>query len=181
MAMHEDKCKKIQTQIFENIAPLYDGIVTLNEAVRLFSYLGEKEEIEDCLDQFIKNKIAKKIQTSHGIIYVFEEIALNFGKKWQNDVIELKKQGQELEKTVTVLKQKENHLEELNKIWADGWDKTDSIYSSLIFYISSVFFAQAKEKIIAEIEEKKRFISKCEQQSRERQQKLDSSYYNTLE
>jgi hypothetical protein len=164
--MRKEQCNQIKKNVFENIATLNYGTVCLNDVYRLFSHVGKIVEIEKCVDEFVKDGIAKKIETKHGKFYVFENIALEFGRKWREELEGLKKQKEQFENTASVLTEKLLTLEKMRTVWLEDWNsvlKDPDVYAGLHYYVSSVFFGQRMEKILTalkNINEKKQIIDK---------------------
>ncbi|MEM3765808.1 MAG: hypothetical protein QXU46_02130 [Candidatus Bathyarchaeia archaeon] len=164
--MRKEQCNQIKKSVFENLAPMNYGKVCLNDVYRLFSHMGKMVEIEKCVDEFVKDGVAKKIQTKHGKVYVFEKIALEFGKKWKEKLDNLKKQKEQIEDTESILTGKLATLERMRTVWLEGWNSVlndPEVYAGLHNYLSSVFFGQKIEKILANlknINERKQVINK---------------------
>lgn len=159
--MRKEKCRQIKTSIFENVAPSHYGKVNLNDACRLFSHLGSRAEIEKCLDEFVKEKAAIKVAVAQGKVYVFEEIALAFGKKWSDDLERLRDQNKKLESEVSVLQGKIGIIEDIRNLWMEGWEdllKDQDLCANVSNYVSSVFFASQIEKGLHELKEKNRAL-----------------------
>ena len=159
--MRKEKCRQIKTNIFENVAPSHYGKVNLNDAFRLFSHLGSRDDIEKCLDEFVKEKVAIKVEAAQGKIYVFEEIALAFGKKWSDDLAGLREQNKKLENEVSVLQGKIGIMEDIRNLWMDGWEdliKDQDLCANVSNYVSSVFFAPQIEKGLHELKERNRTL-----------------------
>jgi hypothetical protein len=152
--MRKEQCNQIKRSVFENVAPMNYGKVGLNDVYRLFSHMGRMVEIEKCIDEFVKDGVAKKVETTHGKFYVFEEIALEFGRKWKEEVSSLKEQMKQIENNELVLNEKLVILEKMRNIWLEGWKdvlKDSDVYVGLHNYVSSIFFGQRIEKILANL------------------------------
>jgi hypothetical protein len=164
--MRKDQCNQIKRSVFENVAPMNYGKISLSDVYRLFSHMGRMVEIEKCIDGFVKDGVAKKVETTHGKFYVFEEIALEFGRKWREEVNSLKEQIKQIEDNESVLNEKLATLEKMRNIWLEGWEyvlKDSDVHAGLHNYVSSVFFGQRIEKILANlknINERMRIINK---------------------
>jgi adenylosuccinate synthase len=164
--MRKEQCNQIKKNVFENIAPINYGKVCLNDVYRLFSHVGKIVEIEKCIDEFVKDGIAKKIETKHGKFYVFENIALEFDRKWREELEGLKKQKEQIKNTESILNEKLLTLEKMRTVWLEGWNsvlKDPDVYAGLYNYVSSLFFGQKIEKILTalkNINEKRQIINK---------------------
>jgi len=164
--MQKEQCDQIKKRIFENIAPINYGKVCLDDIYRLFTHMGTKSEIEKCVDEFIKDGVARKIETKHGKFYVFNGIALQFGRRWKEELNVLKKQKEHLENIESILKEKLVTLEKMRTVWLEGWNSVlndSDVYAGLHNFISSVFFGQKIEKILTalrNINDRKQTINK---------------------
>jgi len=177
--MRKEQCRQIRTRIFEHVAPAHFGKVSLNNAYRLFSHLGSLSEIERCLDEFLKNGLAKKVEAAQGKFYVFEEIALEFGRRWNEELADLREQNRELEKEVLVLRGELEAVEKMRDVWVDGWEdvlKDSDVYSSVNNYISSVFFGQYVKRVLGKLQERNRILRTVSKKIREIESKLRASY-----
>jgi len=178
--MRKEHCDQIKKRIFENLAPINYGKVCLDDVYRLFSYLGTKAEIEKCVDEFIKDGVARKIETKRGKFYVFDSIALQFGRRWEEEITFLKKQKEDLENIESILKEKLITLEKMRTIWLDGWNSVLSDpddYAGLHNYVSSIFFGQKIEKILTAL----RNINDRKQTIKKRIHELEDKLKNTYE
>ncbi len=178
--MDKEKCERIKAKATESLAPMRDGIIALDEVVRLFSYLGTRKEIEGCLDQLVQQATARKFMQSKTIVYVFEGMARKFGAKWENDISEFRTQNEDLEKTVEDLRQKIDHLEDLKQVWTHDWNKQDEMYQSILYYISAVVFGQEQINASSKIEENNQRISENSRRIKEAQKKLADSRYSEI-
>lgn len=181
--MRKEHCNQIKKSVFESLAPMNYGKVCLDEVYRLFSHMGKLAEIERCIDEFVKEGVAKKIQTKHGKFYVFEKIALEFGRRWREELNNLKKQMEETKNIELVLSEKIATLEKMRTIWLEGWNSVINnyeVYARVHNYISSIFFGQKIEKILADLKkvsERKRLINK---RILEIEDKLKNTYEEAL-
>jgi hypothetical protein len=157
----------LKTRILEHVAPAHYGKISLNDAYRLFSHFGSLKEIEKCLDGLVKCKAAQKVVTSQGKLYVFEDVALQFGKRWDEELKNLKIQSVNLEKEISFFNKEMEVTEKLREMWLGGWDDVlkdvDTTYASVNNYISSVFFGRYINAIITRIregDEKLRVVNK---------------------
>ena len=177
--MRKERCKQIKTRIFEHVAPVHYGKLSLNEAYRLFSHLGSQAEIERCLDEFVKNGVANKVKVAQGKFYVFEGIALEFGRKWKEKLEDLKEQNKELENAILVLQQELEVIQKMRGIWLDGWEdvlKDPDVYSSVNNYISSVCFGQYVERVLGGVKEKNRQLRMLNKKIEELESRLRKSF-----
>jgi uncharacterized protein YhaN len=164
--MRKEQCNQIKKSVFENLAPVNYGKVCLNDVYRLFSHMGKMVEIEKCIDEFVKNGVAKKIQTKRGKFYVFEKIALDFGRKWREELDNLRKKKKQIENTESILSEKLATLEKMRAFWLEGWNDVlndPEVYAGLHNYVSSVFLGQRIKKILVNlknINEEKQVINK---------------------
>lgn len=162
--MRKEQCNQIKKNVFENMAPINYGKVCLNDVYRLFSRMGKMVEIEKCIDELVKDGVAKKVETKHGKFYIFEGIALEFGRKWRKELNNLEEQMKQIENSELVLNEKLATLEKMRTMWLEGWNnilEDIDVYTGLHNYISSIFFGQKIEKIlrnIKNINERRRII-----------------------
>jgi uncharacterized protein YhaN len=181
--MRKEQCNQIKKNVFENIAPVNYGKVYLNDVYRLFSHMGKIVEIEKCVDEFVKDGIAKKIETKHGKFYVFENIALEFGRKWREELDILRKKKKQIENKESILSEKLATLEKMRALWLEGWNsalRDPDVYAGLHYYVFSVFFGQRIEKILTalkNINENKQIIDK---RILELEDRLKSTYEATV-
>lgn len=153
--MNKKNVRQIQIQVLENLAPIHEGTLSLNEVIRLFSHLGDKQEIETCLDQLIDNKSVLKTEQNNEVFYIFQGIARQFGQKWRYDITRLKNNISVVEQEIVNLKDRMGKSHELREIWLKGWGSDDFSKAALTF-ISRVFKEEqlkSATKINAKIEE----------------------------
>jgi len=177
--MRKEKCQQIKAHVFENVAPMQQGKVSLNDVYRMFSHLGSRSEIEKCLDELVGSNRAQKVEVNQGVHYIFQEIALKYGKKWKDEVENLKEQASELESEVTSLKMMLEANEKMMDIWLEGWRdvlKDADVYSSVSNYLSCVFFGQRLKRILDELKDKGKALRVICMKTKEGERKLAASY-----
>ena len=176
--MQKTKCQRIKSSVLENIAPLHYGQVSLNYVCRVFSHMGSKQEIEKCLDELVAEELAEKVETNNGIMYLFEEMALEFGRKWEENLSEFKTKSEELEKRIKTLEKRLIIAETLRDVWIEGWKKNlpDEFYPPVANYISSVFFGQYLLKIRKDLYNQTQRMSVIKKRSDEEEKRLSSSF-----
>jgi hypothetical protein len=133
--------------------------------------LGKTDEIEKCLDQMVSKRLARKVDTYQGKMYIFESVALAIGEEWKSEIDYLKKRNQDLTKEINDIQIKIKYTDELRTIWIKDWKDPLAI-----FYISCIFFGQIHKQNINETREKNGLLSNSKRKLLEMQQKIDSSY-----
>jgi hypothetical protein len=120
--MKEEICKWIKQQVYQYIAPANYGRVILSEVYRLFSDYGPIQDLEKCMDTFVKNGFASKTTDENGsTIYVFKDIAVKFERQWRENLEDL------LVQKGKMLKEKERReilirvLNDIHSVWSNGW------------------------------------------------------------
>ena len=177
--MQKEKCQQIKKHVFENIASTYYGKVSLNYVYRLYSHFGSIAEIEKCLDEFVKNGIAEKVEIAQGKCYIFREIALQFGKRWNKELTDLKERGKELEDEILLLRSEIDAVGKMRDIWLDGWEdvlQDPNLYPSVNNYISSVYFGQRTDRILDRLKDSNRMLNQVNKKIEEIKSKLRVSY-----
>jgi DNA mismatch repair ATPase MutS len=154
--MRKEDWEYIKKCVYQNIAVAYCGRVTLSQVYRLFSDYGSLEDLEKCLDSFVKEGIAEKLD--EGKIYVFKDIATKFEKKWKDQLEELVKQKDMILSETSKKKDELKVLNELYNLWYEGWEKVEnqSLKSGIKNYISMFWQSTIKEyvKTLQELENK---------------------------
>ncbi len=156
--MRKEECEYIKKCVYQNIAVVYYGRVALSQVYHLFSDYGSLEDLEKCLDSFVKEGIAEKLNEGGAKIYVFKEIAAKFEKKWKDQLENLVTQKNIILREKS---KKDNELKVLNELynlWYDGWEKVEnqSLKSGIKNYISIFWQSTIKEyvKTLQELENK---------------------------
>ena len=159
--MRKEECEYIKKCVYQNIAVVYYGRVALSQVYHLFSDYGSLEDIEKCLDSFVKEGIAEKLE---GKIYVFKDIAARFEKKWKDQL-----QNLETQKNIILseIDKKENELKILNELynlWYNGWEKVEdqSLKSGIKNYIS-IFWQSTIKEYAKTLQELKNDLSSVEE------------------
>ncbi|MGC9014893.1 MAG: hypothetical protein ACP5KW_11010 [Thermoproteota archaeon] len=154
--MRKEECEYIKKCVYQNIAVVYYGRVALSQVYHLFSDYGSLEDLEKCLDSFVKEGIAEKLD--EGKIYVFKDIATKFEKKWKDQLEELVKQKDMILSETSKKKDELKVLNELYNLWYEGWEKVEnqSLKSGIKNYISMFWQSTIKEyvKTLQELENK---------------------------
>jgi DNA mismatch repair ATPase MutS len=154
--MRDEDKEYIRKCVYPNIALANYGRVSLSQVYRLFSDYGSLEEVEKCLDSFVKEGVAEKLNEGGAKIYVFKEIAAKFERKWKEQLENL-----ETQKNIILREKqkKENEVKVLNELynlWRKGWksNKEQSLELGIKNYISSFWESSIKEcvKAIKELE-----------------------------
>jgi len=177
--MRKEKCQQIKTHVFENVAPLHQGKVSLNDVHRMFSHLGSRSEIEKCLNELVDDNMAQKVEMNQGTFYVFSEIALKYGQKWKDELQSLKEHMKNLDGEISSLEKKLEVNEKMMNIWLEGWKEAlqdTNTYSCLNNYVSSVFFGQRIEVILNRLREKTKELREINMRAKEAERKIAASY-----
>jgi len=178
------KFRQIKKRIYENIVPLYQGRIELSNLYRIFSSVADQSEIKKCVEEFVKEGLAKKIKTDERELYIFEKIARKFGEKWTKELDKLKIQLKKLENEENEMNKKLQLLADMKSIWLDGWGQfveDPDIYARVHNYISCIFFGQKMERIITSLKKINRDICKVKEKIEELESKLKESYIKLVE
>lgn len=178
--MQKKKCQQIKTRVVEYLAPLNQGRVNLDQVYRLFSYLGSRSEIEKCMDDLVRSKLAKKVETDSGVSYIFNEIALEYGRKWKDGLENSKAEATRLQDEIELLETNIETQERMRDIWLEGWRNILHdlrVCSSVHNYISTVFFGQKIAGIFGEIEDKNRRLQTIRSGMKDLEKRIKASYH----
>jgi len=175
--MKKEICEYIKKCVYENIAPIHYGKVSLSEVYRLFSNYGSLSDLENCLDDFIKNGIAEKKMNSKGKIYIFKNIALEYGKRLKKELNNLKNKEEKIKKEISYIKNNIGIIEEIGNIWKEKWEKyfKNKTYASLINYIS-IFLGNYMKKYLDLLQDYNNKLKEIEGKIEEIQSILEESY-----
>lgn len=123
--MKREDREYIARQLLANVAPAHEGIVSLNEAHRLFSDFGSRNDLEGVLKAFVKEGIARRHEVQGDILYVFTQLASEAGKKYQSSLDALEKESQNLNAEVSSLEKELQAATSLRQLWTEGWENSN--------------------------------------------------------
>lgn len=156
--MRREDCEYVKKCVYQNVALANYGRVTLNQVYRLFSDYGSLSELEKCLDSFVKEGVAEKLNEGGAKIYVFKEIAAKFEKKWREQLENLERQKSIILSEKTRKESEVKVLNQLYNLWLEEWENIEnqSLKSGIKNYISIFWQSTIRERVktLQEIENK---------------------------
>ena len=156
--MRKEDWEYVKKCVYQNIVLANYGRVSLSQVYRLFSDYGSLAELEKCLDSFVKEGVAVKLNEGGAKIYVFKEIAAKFEKKWKEQLENLEAQKNIILNQKTRKENDVKVLNELYNLWHNGWKdiKNQSVTAGIKNYISDFWQSAIQEnlKMIQELENK---------------------------
>jgi len=156
--MRKKEWEYVKKCVYQNIVLANYGRVSLGQVYRLFSDYGSLAELEKCLDSFVKEGVAVKLNEGGAKIYVFKEIAARFEKKWKEQLESLEAQKNIILSQKTRKENEVKVLNELYNLWHNGWKdiKNQSVTAGIKNYISDFWQSAIQEnlKMIQELENK---------------------------
>jgi len=179
ITMNKKLLRQIKKRIYENIVPLYYGKIELDNLYRIFSSLAGRSEIKKCIEEFVKDGLAKKVKTDEGEFYIFEKVAREFGERWTQELNKLKIELKKLEDEKNEINKKLQFLADIKSIWLDGWTRfliDSDVYAGVHNYISCVFFNQKMEQTVMNLKKIDRDLRKIRRRIEELESKLNESY-----
>ncbi len=127
--MRPEQKQQIQDAVLHNIAPAHAGQVSLEDVARAFTGRGSVGEIEECLDDLVKQGRAEKTMVMGRTYYVFESIAgdaASYNEKRLSMIEkELDSLTREEQATEQLLKEERDALAVIRPIWLNGFDGSD--------------------------------------------------------
>jgi len=160
--MKKENREYVRKCVYQNIVLANYGRVSLGQVYRLFSDYGSLAELEKCLDSFVKEGVAVKLNEGGAKIYVFKEIAARFEKKWKEQLENLEAQKNIILRQKTRKENEVKVLNELYNLWHNGWKdiKNQSVTAGIKNYISNFWQSSIQKnlKIIQELENKLAFV-----------------------
>ncbi len=126
--MKLERRKLIREAVLHDMAPAYEGQISLEDVNRAFRGRGEPKEIEECLDDLVKEGLAKKTEVSGLSYYLFESIARDAASRNERRFGEIEKELDLLQKEVEGLERLREEervaLDQVRPEWFGGWDKS---------------------------------------------------------
>lgn len=126
--MRPETKKQIREAVLYDMAPAQAGQVNLEDVARVFRGRGELREVEECLDELVKEGLAKRTRLSGRSYYIFESIAGEAAARNERRLKEIEERTgfllKETERLEGLLKEENLALDRLRPIWLSGWEKS---------------------------------------------------------
>ncbi len=126
--MNLERRKLIREAVLHDMAPAYEGQVSLEDVNRAFRGRGDLKEIEECLNDLVKEGLATKTEVSGRSYYLFESIARDAVSRNERRLGEVENELELLQKEIEGLEHLREEerfaLDHIRPIWFGGWDKS---------------------------------------------------------
>jgi uncharacterized membrane protein YheB (UPF0754 family) len=179
--MKRDVCEALKKQIYDYVATAQEqpGIVHLSDAFQLYSDVGSRREVEQCLDQFVATGVATKHTSPAGPIYVFTQLVARVGRRWRQQLQRLTDQQRQLTQEIAQLEEERRLVEAVQQLWLHDWDTVLSgrPYAKIRHYIAGVYWAPPLQHIATTLAQQEAKQQVIEQEMQDVQRKLDESFY----
>jgi predicted ribosome quality control (RQC) complex YloA/Tae2 family protein len=153
----KEDCEYVKEHVYKYIAPQHLGVVCLHDVYRLFSNYGSPRELEKCLDSFVKEGVAEKLEEEGGgKVYVFKDIVEKFREALVEKLEDLEAQKKRLLNQKAEREREVEVLYELYNLWLSGWSEEDQIVVGVKNYAADFWLSAIREdlKTIRDLEDK---------------------------
>ena len=179
--MKRDVCEALKKQIYDYVAVTQEqpGIVQLSDVAQLYSDVGSRHEVEQCMDQFVTTGVATKHASPEGPIYVFTQLVARVGRRWRQQLQQLAAQQTQLTQEMAQLDDERCLVETLQQLWLQDWDTVLSgrPYAKIRHYVAEVYWAPLLQHVATTLAQQVAKQQMIEQQMQDLQRKLEESFY----
>jgi len=121
--------KQIREAVLHDMAPAHAGQVSLEEVSRAFRGQGDFKEIEECLNDLVKEGLAMKTEVSGRSYYLFEGIARDAASQNERRLAQIRTElGSllgEMDELEHLMEEERFALDRIRPIWSKEWDKSE--------------------------------------------------------
>ena len=171
----------IKRCVLEHHVRLNEGKVRLSYVQSLFSQYGDRQELKQVLDEFVRDGEATANHEAGDTIYVFEAWARIWGEQLIEKREALRRYAEREKAEIQAMSRQDEKLEEMSSSWRSGWERLvkDPAERAIVENYISSFWREQQQKLLPRLLKEASQLKEIENEIDALNRKIDRSYRPT--